>query len=211
MDIGKNIRARRKELNMTLEQLALEVGSDTGNISRIERGQQEITIGKIEIFAKALNCSAIDLVNPQNPSEPPKLPQGYQRIPLLSDTQAREWTNLKNHVDFLDVQEWFIVSSEISSSAFCYEIQDTSMKPDFRIGDKIIVDPDVVAEAGDYVLAVDSNQQVLFRKYRDRGMINGKVIFDLAPLNDDYPILSAANDSLAILGVMVEHRKYRKR
>ena len=40
MDIGKNIRARRKELKMTLEQLALEVGSDTGNLSRIERGQQ---------------------------------------------------------------------------------------------------------------------------------------------------------------------------
>ena len=40
MDIGKNIRARRKEMKMTLEQLALEIGSDTGNLSRIERGQQ---------------------------------------------------------------------------------------------------------------------------------------------------------------------------
>jgi putative phage repressor len=211
MDIGKNIRARRKELKMTLEQLALEVGSDTGNLSRIERGQQEITIGKIEVFAKALNCSALDLVNPKNEDAPPSLPQGYQRIPLLTDAQAKDWLKLKEHLDFFEIDEWLIIGSEISKDAFCYQINDASMKPDFKVGDRVIIDPQIAAEAGDYVLATDANHSVVFRKYRARGAVNGKDIFDLAPLNDDYPVLSAVNEALFILGVMVEHRKYRQR
>ena len=58
---------------------------------------------------------------------------------------------------------------------------------------------------------MDTSQDVVFRKYRARGVVNGKNSFDLAPLNDDYPVLSAVNEELLIFGVMIEHRKYRQR
>lgn len=210
MDIGKNIRARRKELNMTLEQLALEVGSDTGNLSRIERGQQEITTGKIEIFAKALNCSALDLVNPPNNDGQPTLPHGYLRVPILDSKQIKQWQKIKGHTDFLEVKEWLIITST-EQDLFGFEIDDLSMYPDFKLGDKLIIDPKIQVEAGDFVMAMDSYENIVFRKYQARGISDGKQQFDLSPLNNDYPVLSSVNEQVIILGVMVEHRKFRQR
>lgn len=209
MDIGKNIRARRKELNMTLEQLALEVGSDTGNLSRIERGQQEITTGKIEIFAKALNCSALDLVNPPN-KELSTLPTGYARVPILDNLQIINWEKISKHIELFEIKEWLVVSST-STDLFGFEISDSSMKPDFQIGDRVIIDPKIKIEAGDFVVAIDLYENVLFRKYQARGIIDGEQTFDLTPLNNDYPILSSTTEQLNLLGVMIEHRKYRQR
>ncbi len=40
MKVGDEIRRRRKAVKWTLEDLAAEIGSDTGNLSRIERGEQ---------------------------------------------------------------------------------------------------------------------------------------------------------------------------
>ena len=40
MKVGDEIRRRRKAVKWTLEDLAGEVGSDTGNLSRIETGKQ---------------------------------------------------------------------------------------------------------------------------------------------------------------------------
>lgn len=40
MDIGKAIRAARKRKDLTLEKLALLVDTDSGNLSRLERGKQ---------------------------------------------------------------------------------------------------------------------------------------------------------------------------
>lgn len=208
MDIGQNIRARRKQLKMTLEQLALEIGSDTGNLSRIERGQQSVTTDKISLIAKALNCLPVDLMSSPSTKDI-SLPSGYMRVPLLNNQQVMNWNTLKNHIDFLDT-EWLITDVRISTDSFSFEIQDSSMSPDFQNGDRIILDPSMSAEAGDFVLATNFHG-VFFRKYRARGVIDGHPSFELYPLNEDFEIFHSSNSELKILGVMVEHRKYRKK
>ncbi len=40
---------------------------------------------------------------------------------------------------------------------------------------------------------------------------HGEVIFELVPRNDDYPTVRNDTCHIAITGVMVEHRKYRRR
>ena len=50
------------------------------------------------------------------------------------------------------------------STIFFIEINDLSMSPDFQIGDKIILDPTLQAEAGDFVLATSNGQDIFFQK-----------------------------------------------
>ena len=57
MDIGKVIRALRQERGETLEQLALEVGTDASNLSRIERGIQQPSNELLVAIAKALETN----------------------------------------------------------------------------------------------------------------------------------------------------------
>ena len=65
---GENIRARRKELHLSQTELALETGSDKSAISKIENGQQEITMTMLGWIAKALE-TVPDLLVKERSSE----------------------------------------------------------------------------------------------------------------------------------------------
>lgn len=59
--LGWAIRRVRKEQKRTLEYVALEVGSDPGNISRIERGAQDAPEGLLKAIAGVLGLSMAEL------------------------------------------------------------------------------------------------------------------------------------------------------
>jgi SOS-response transcriptional repressor LexA len=91
-------------------------------------------------------------------------------------------------------------------------IKGDSMEPEFRAGDVIIVDPAIEPQPGDFVVARNSEQEATFKKYRPRGTdAEGHRVFELVPLNDDYPTMRSDQDRLQVVGVMVEHRKKRRR
>lgn len=56
--LGKNIKRRREELEMSQDELAKKLGYKTrSTIARIESGMNDITQSKIVAFSKVLNCS----------------------------------------------------------------------------------------------------------------------------------------------------------
>ena len=55
--IGQNIRNLRKSQNLTLQQLAARIGTDTSNLSRIERGEIGISETLLRATAQALNTT----------------------------------------------------------------------------------------------------------------------------------------------------------
>ena len=61
-------------------------------------------------------------------------------------------------------------------------VRGTSMAPEFRDGDKIIVDPDLTPQPGDYVVAkLDGEEEATFKKLRPRGTdAAGQPVIDLA-------------------------------
>jgi len=61
MDIGSAIRHVREQLGLKLEAIALEVGTDAGNLSRIETGKQKPSIVRLEKIAHAMNVGVTDL------------------------------------------------------------------------------------------------------------------------------------------------------
>lgn len=62
---GKEIRRRRKALNMTQEELAERVFTTQDAISRIERGQQDPPFQFLCAIAKEICCTPNDLTAPE--------------------------------------------------------------------------------------------------------------------------------------------------
>ena len=85
------------------------------------------------------------------------------------------------------------------------------MRPDFTPGDRVIIDPDVQPQAGDFVVAKNGEEEATFKKYRVRGSDQtGNAVFELVPLNEDFETMRSDMQPIRIVGVMVEHRKYRR-
>lgn len=59
--IGENIYLRRKDLDLTQEELADKVGVTQDTISRVENGTTPPKFEKLPDYAGALGCSVLDL------------------------------------------------------------------------------------------------------------------------------------------------------
>ncbi|VVD74598.1 putative HTH-type transcriptional regulator [Pandoraea horticolens] len=137
---------------------------------------------------------------------------GKRRIPLISSVQAGLMHETVTPFPAGDAFEYLLTDLDLSDSAFALEIEGRSMEPDFREGDRILVDPTVRPIAGDFVVATNGRDEATFKTYQPRGTsTEGIEIFALVPLNPDYPTISNEREPVRIVGVMVEHRRYRRR
>ena len=136
---------------------------------------------------------------------------GARRVPVISAIQAGMWTEIVDSFQPGDAGDWLLTDIDLSDSAFALDIRGNSMEPEFKDGDRVIIDPEIAPQPGDFVAAKNGEQEATFKKYRPRGMdAQGNMIFELVPLNDDYPTLRSDVQPIRIVGTMVEHRKYRR-
>jgi len=138
---------------------------------------------------------------------------GLRAFPVISYIQAGR---LREISDPYAPGEGFAVEygdDEASKWSFFLEIDGDSMLPEFKPGDRILIDPDVAPRPGDFVAAKNSKDEATFKKYRVRGQSEtGETLFDLVPLNEDFETLQSDKTHLTIIGTMVEHRrKYRRK
>lgn len=137
---------------------------------------------------------------------------GQRRVPLISSVQAGMMTEAVTPFPPGAAFEYLLTDLDLSDHAFALEIEGNSMEPEFRAGDRIIVDPALQAQPGDFVVAKNGREEATFKKYRPRGIgAAGREIFELIPLNPDYPTINSEHEPARIIGVMVEHRRYRRR
>ncbi|MCS3456058.1 SOS-response transcriptional repressor LexA [Aeromonas sp. BIGb0405] len=144
--------------------------------------------------------------------EPAVIPQGT-RVPVLSYVQAGHWHEMCEQATAFDGNvEYVTAGVDVGPCGFGLWLRGNSMEPFFKEGDLIIVDPDEPPHPGDFVVAKNGSEEATFKKYRPRGIDeNGQEVFELVPLNDDYPSMHSDRQHIQIIGVMVEHRSYRKR
>lgn len=86
--IGTAIRKQRKTLGLTLQQLATKIGGDSGNLSRIERGEQGVTEAMLHKISAALNCTPAFLYSQQ------EYAQYSQKSPLIASEKFADYANL---------------------------------------------------------------------------------------------------------------------
>jgi len=60
--LGEAIRAMRKDLGMSQEELALLSGVERGNMGKIERGENNLSVLNLERIAKAVNSTAAEIL-----------------------------------------------------------------------------------------------------------------------------------------------------
>lgn len=137
---------------------------------------------------------------------------GARSIPLISYVQAGAWTDVVDSYHPGAADDYLLTDLELSSNAFALEIKGDSMLPEFRPGDRVIIDPMVSPQPGDLVVAKNGEEEATFKKYRPRGINErGDMVFELVPLNEDYPSMRSDVTPIRIVGTMVEHRTYRRR
>ena len=61
--VGAAIRAKRKELAVSQEALAVSAGVERSNMGKIERGENNLSILNLVRIANALHCAAADILN----------------------------------------------------------------------------------------------------------------------------------------------------
>lgn len=209
MDINSWVRAARNKSGKSQEALASALGVTKGNVSAWENGRHKPKLEQV---------LAISRITGHPP--PPELagynvapaPVGSLRIPLISYVQAGVWTGVVDNYAPGDAEDFLLTDLELSGSAFALEIKGDSMLPEFKPGDRVIIDPNVSPQPGDYVVAKNGEEEATFKKYRPRSVNErGETVFELVPLNEDYPSMRSDVTPIRIVGTMVEHRKYRKR
>lgn len=133
---------------------------------------------------------------------------GSRKIPLINYVQAGKWTGIG---DYGGIDSFVLSDLDLSNDAFALIIRGRSMLPEFREGDRIIVDPEVVPIPGDYVVAQNGEDEATFKKYKEIGTDeNGNKVIELVPLNPDFPTMRSDRDPIRIIGTMIEHRRYRR-
>ena len=69
MTIGEKIKARRKELNMTTEELGRLIGVQRSAITKYEKGRVDLKSRQIQIIADALQINPVLLLSDDDESD----------------------------------------------------------------------------------------------------------------------------------------------
>jgi len=140
------------------------------------------------------------------------VPNDHRKIPILSSIcpGGVKKQLLEYQMGKVELPECAL-DNDYSDSAFALSLHDESMMPQFALNDIVIIDPEVEARPGDFVLALTNVVGDIFRLYRVREISSDKKLhFDLCPLNESYPTIKSDSIECLITGVMVEHRRRRK-
>lgn len=137
---------------------------------------------------------------------------GSRAIPVISAVQAGAMKEMDSPYEAGDGYAVEYTDDRLSKWAFALDIEGLSMMPEFRPGDRVIIDPELSPNPGDFVVAKNGGNEATFKKYRPRGVDEkGNEIFELVPLNDDFASMRSDTTRLQVIGVMTEHRKRYRR
>lgn len=199
------------------------------NLSQYLQGRRALNIKIASVVAKALGVEVADfsprlareIAQIKSDQVVPSPTSGLKPVPLVSFTPASPFKDsgqLAHPNTYIETGDYVLVSEEYSDGTFATTLEGRSMEPDFLDGDILIIDPTLSPLPGDFVVAerqspYTDGAEWTFKKYRPRGINEfGQEVYELTPLNPDFPILRSDREQCYVIGVMIEHRRrYRRR
>lgn len=148
LNLYRNIKKRRTELNMTQEELAQKMGySGKSMIAKIEAGKVDLPQSKIMAFATALNTTPSYLMGWDENVSNEKIEFGKYRIPIVSVVAAGVPIYSEDNII-----GWVDYDKDPGNDVFALKINGDSMAPKISNGDIVIVDKSAVWEDNDIVI-----------------------------------------------------------
>jgi SOS-response transcriptional repressor LexA len=221
--IGEVIRQIRKDKGLTIAEVAdLIPGYDAGNLSRFERGEQDIAKDKLNFLSKILNISisniykmaecGIDSFNENLPIQADndfmQLSHRLSLIPLISWVRAGELCLTDHIFNSYDADEWRYCHIKHSEHTYALTVSGDSMYPEYLDGCDIYVDPQVRPEHNDDVVVCTKEGKATFKRLQ----ITNDGQFLMA-INPDYPdrIIKVPEDTIICGVVIYSGKKTRKK
>lgn len=173
MKIGNRIRTLRKAKKMTILELATAIGSDVGNVSRLERDKQGYTEATLTKIADALGVKVVDLFSEEVVEPPTKQhtnkSDSYRVDVLNISASAGKGVALKD--EFIETIKSIEYSSSEARLLFGNRPQEhikliavngDSMSGTFEPRDQIFVDVSINYFDGDgiYIFVLDNDLYV---------------------------------------------------
>ena len=191
-----------------------------GMVNQLLLGRRPVSLAAAVKFAEGLGC-AIDDFSPELAAFARKAASFTHeietdidsaihpnRIPVLTGEEVA----LRSRGKDGEPTGWTITDHRLAEGSFALRIEDTQMEPHFTAGDVVIIEP-IAPVSGDCVAALPSGAgRAVFMQYSPKtDPVSGKPEFDLLPSNNLYPVIHSKDGNIRILGVMTEHRSYRRK
>jgi SOS-response transcriptional repressor LexA len=217
MDIGMKIREARKAKGLTLEALANQVDTDTGNLSRLERGKQGASQDLLSKIMKTLEMTVTHILpngmygqltfphdNVMNKAAHDALithdlelakPRKY---PVVSWHEGMEWATSPEAYFPEDTDEMYASDAEPVGEAFWLRVTGDSMawlgNPSFPEGSLILIDPRCALISGKYfAFSIGQSGDFTLKQYvEDAGLKY------LRPLNNHYRVIDLKDEYILI-------------
>lgn len=174
--MGKKMHDKRKELKLTLDDVASEVKVAKSTIQRYEAGKIETPkIPVVREIAKALGVSSKWLLGNDEKTVDE---QEYTYIPVLGEVAAGLGAWADNRIE-----DYIIEGSLKGDKDHIYlKVVGDSMYPEFHEGDYVLVDCTPVVESGSFAVVIVDNENGVVKK-----VIYGDDYIELVSVNPMYP------------------------
>lgn len=208
---GKRIKERRKELNISADDLAKVLGVSRSTIFRYEKGEIEKVPAKyLEQIARALDTTPAHLmgwedkmINWTDNVEPVKINRDVVSIPVLGSVPAGVPVEaIEDIIDTIEIpKEWIESGAEFIG----LKVTGTSMYPMYLDGDTVVIEIKHDCESGQdaiiYVNGYDATLKTVIKN--DDGTIT------LKPRNPEWPekTYGPEDDPITILGPVVQMQR----
>lgn len=202
MTFGERLKQCRKDSGLSQAAVAKRVGMSQANLSDLENGKFPSSsytprlaklygvnalwladgIGPIQASAAIRDGDKASLTQAELSNVRPG-PPIRGKVPLISWVQAGIATEAVDLLQPGEGMDWIDTTCPIGRYTYALQIEGDSMAPFFPPGTVIVVEPDLEARSGDYVIAKNGNEEVTFKQLvKDGGQ------YYLRPINERYPI-----------------------
>ena len=198
-----DIKSRRKELNLTLEQVGDLVGVGKSTVRKWETGDIEnMKRDKIVKLAKALRVSpsyimGIEEEQPQIETLPVK------KIPVVSKISAGlPIYSEENLIDYI-----YFATNKLNSDKeeFGLKVSGDSMDKIFQDGDIVVVEKDSIVENGQLGVVMINGYNATVKRIRYNG--DQVILIPESNKTNHYPQVYGKNDEVKIIGRVVASQK----
>ena len=199
MNIGKIIEERRKELNLTLEEIGNAVGVSKSTVKKWESGYiSNMKRDKISLLAKVLQISPTKLIDGDDPIEPNAtiLTQtDIRMIPLYESVSAGFGAAACDCI--IDYIPTVIHNPYEAAETIAIRVSGDSMYPKIEDGDTIVVHKQTSVDNGQIAVVLIDGEDAVVKKVK-----YGSNWVDLVSINPEYKTRHFEDEELNRLQVL---------